>query len=59
MSEDIRKAIEVLNQSDDYRVITRYKKPEFYNLNADMPKKIGVFLDIEACILKISSKRYS
>ena len=48
MSEDIKKAIEVLNQSNNHRVITRYKKLEFYNLNADMPKKIGVFLDIEA-----------
>ena len=57
--KDIKKAIEILNQSDNHRVITRYKKPEFYNLNAEIPKKIGVFLDIEACILKISSKRYS
>ena len=47
-NKDITNSITVLNQSDDHRVITRYKKPEFYNLNADIPKKIGVFLDIEA-----------
>jgi len=45
---DLAKAIEVINQSNNHRVITRYTKPEFYNLNADIPKKIGVFLDIEA-----------
>ena len=55
--EDIINAITVLNQSDDYRVITRYKKPEFYNLNADMPKKIGVFLDIEATGLSFADDK--
>ena len=37
-----------LNQSQQYRVITKYNKPEFYHLSADVPKLIGVFLDIEA-----------
>jgi len=37
-----------VNQSDQYRVITKYSKPDFYNLNADMPMNIGAFLDIEA-----------
>ena len=46
--QELKKAIDILNQSNDHRVITRYKKPEFYNLNTDTPKKIGVFLDIEA-----------
>ena len=42
------KMVDTLNQSDEYRVITKYQKPEFYNLNGDTPKLIGVFLDIEA-----------
>ena len=45
---DLLKMIDVLNQFNQYRVITKYTKPEFYNLSADVPKKIGVFLDIEA-----------
>ena len=46
--QTILNMIDALNQSDQYRVITKYNKPEFYNLSADVPKKIGVFLDIEA-----------
>ena len=42
------KMADTLNQSEQYRVITKYNKPEFYNICADVPKKIGVFLDIEA-----------
>lgn len=42
------KMVDTLNQSDQYRVIKKYQKPEFYNLNGDTPKLIGVFLDIEA-----------
>ena len=56
-NKDIINAITVLNQSNDYRVITRYKKPEFYNLNADIPKKIGVFLDIEATGLSFTDDK--
>ena len=56
-NKDIINSITVLNQSDDHRVITRYKKPEFYNLNADMPKKIGVFLDIEATGLSFADDK--
>ncbi len=55
--KDISKAIDVLNQSDNHRVITRYKKPEFYNLSADVSKKIGVFLDIEATGLSFSDDK--
>ncbi|MBT4803949.1 MAG: hypothetical protein HON78_02975 [Legionellales bacterium] len=47
--KNITNAIAVLNQSDDHQVIIRYKKPEFYNLNADISKKVGVFLDIVLC----------
>ena len=32
-----------LNQSDQYRVITKYNKPEFYNLSNEVPKKLGYF----------------
>lgn len=56
-NKDIIKAIELLNQSANHQVITRYKKPEFYNLNADLPKKIGVFLDIESTGLSFTDDR--
>lgn len=55
--KNITNAIAVLNQSDDHRVIIRYKKPEFYNLNADIPKKVGVFLDIEATGLSFTDDK--
>ena len=53
----LKKAIEVLNRSGNHQVITRYKKPEFYNLNADMPKKVGVFLDIESTGLSFTDDK--
>ena len=46
--QNLVKIAHTLNQDDRYRVIERYKKPEFYHLSADVPKKIGVFLDIES-----------
>ena len=55
--QTILNMIDALNQSDQYRVITKYNKPEFYNLSADVPKKIGVFLDIEATGLSYSEDK--
>jgi len=40
--KNLIEAKELLNQSDQYRVIKKYNKPEFYNLNADVPKRIGL-----------------
>ena len=54
---DLMKMADILNQSPQYRVITKYNKPEFYNLSADIPKKIGVFLDIEATGLSFTEDR--
>ncbi len=42
------KIADTLSKSDQYRVITKYNQPEFYNLDNGSSKKIGVFLDIEA-----------
>jgi len=53
----VKKAIEILRQSNDHKVITRYKKPQFYNLNSDLPKKTGVFLDIESTGLSYDSDK--
>jgi DNA polymerase-3 subunit epsilon len=55
--KNLVEAIELLNQSDQYRVIEKYNKPEFYNLSADIPKKIGVFLDIESTGLSFSTDK--
>lgn len=51
------KMADTLNQSDQYRIITKYNKPEFYNLSADVPKKIGVFLDIETTGLSFTEDK--
>ena len=54
---DFLKMADTLNQSEQYRVITKYNKPEFYNPCADVPKKIGVFLDIEATGLSLTEDK--
>ena len=54
---DLMKMADTLNQSPEYRIITKYNKPEFYNLSADVPKKIGVFLDIEATGLSFTEDK--
>jgi DNA polymerase-3 subunit epsilon len=53
----LSEAINTLNQSGKYRVIEKYSKPEFYNLNSDVSKKIGVFLDIESTGLSFSEDK--
>ncbi len=53
----LMKMAATLNQSDQYRVITKYNKPEFYNLSADVPKKIGAFLDIETTGLSVTEDK--
>jgi len=55
--KNLIEAKELLNQSDQYRVIKKYNKPEFYNLNADVPKRIGVFLDIESTGLSFTEDK--
>ena len=57
--EDIENLAVILNNSGHYRVTKKYQRPEYYNTGNEDNKMIAVFLDIEACILKISSKRYS
>ena len=47
-SDNLAEFAKKLNNSQDYRVLTKYKKPSFYNQDDGGPKLIGVFLDIEA-----------
>ena len=54
---EFMKMADALNQSDQYRVITKYNKPEFYNISAPLQKKIGVFLDIEATGLSFTADK--
>ena len=56
-SNDLKQMVDIVNQSDQYRVITKYSKPEFFNLSTDLPKKIGVFLDIEATGLSFAEDK--
>ena len=47
---EYEQAIELLTQSGEYRVIEKYRKPDFYNKEDDSaaPKKRGIFLDVES-----------
>ena len=38
----------LLKESEQYKIIRKYQRPEYYNLNDNTPKHIGAFLDIEA-----------
>ena len=48
ISDNLTEFVKKLNNSQNYRVLTRYKKPSFYNQDDGSPKLISVFLDIEA-----------
>lgn len=45
---DLRQLANMLIQSNQYKVLTKYQQPDFYNLDNTVDKLIGVFLDIEA-----------
>lgn len=47
----------ILSQSEHYRVIRRYQKPDFYHVDDNNPKSIGVFLDIEATGLSYTNDK--
>jgi DNA polymerase III subunit epsilon len=47
----------LLSQSEHYRVIRQYQKPEFYHANYNSSKSIGVFLDIEATGLSYTNDK--
>lgn len=44
---DLKQIAHILDQSDQYKVITKYQKPGFYHPEDSSPKFIGVFLDVE------------
>lgn len=45
---EFQQAIELLTQSGEYRVIEKYRKPDFYHQNLDnITPKRGIFLDVE------------
>lgn len=48
ISDNLAEFAKKLNNSQDCRVLTRYKKPSFYNEDDSSLKLIGIFLDIEA-----------
>jgi DNA polymerase III subunit epsilon len=45
---DLEKIATLLKESDQYKVIKRYQRPVYYNLDNKAPKHVGAFLDIEA-----------
>lgn len=47
-SDNLADFAKKLNNSQDYKVLSKYKKPSFYNEDDGSLKLIGVFLDIEA-----------
>ena len=53
----LKEMADILNQSEHYKVLTKYEKPKFYNPSRDDTKKlIGIFLDIEATGLSAQDK---
>jgi DNA polymerase III subunit epsilon len=44
---ELKQMVQVVNASDQYRVITKYQQPEYYHVDDGSPKLTGVFLDIE------------
>ncbi len=54
---ELKKMATLLRQSDQYRVIEKYQKPEAYNEDNHLPKLIGVFLDIEATGLSFAEDK--
>ncbi len=46
--QDLEKLVTLLKESDQYRIIKRYQRPECYNLDNKAPKHVGAFLDIES-----------
>jgi DNA polymerase-3 subunit epsilon len=44
---NLEQIADILSASDQYKVIKRYTKPDFYHLPDNAPKQIGVFLDTE------------
>ena len=46
--ENIEDLAVILNNSGDYRVTKKYRRPEYYNIGGEDDKLIAVFLDIEA-----------
>ena len=45
---DLEQLATLLKESDQYRIIKRYQRPEYYNLDNKAPKHVGAFLDIES-----------
>lgn len=44
---DLEKLANLLKESNEYKIIKRYQRPEYYHLNDNTVKHVGAFLDIE------------
>ena len=44
---DLEKLANLLKESNEYKIIKRYQRPEYYHLNDNTLKHVGAFLDIE------------
>lgn len=58
-NQKLNQIAEQLNKSNEYRVIQKYIKPEFYNDEgiSSNTKRIGVFLDVESTGLSYSNNK--
>ena len=43
----LKEFAQALRESDKYRVLEKYHKPEYYHIDDHSPKLIGIFLDVE------------
>jgi len=56
-TNNLKQLVEILSQSNQYRVTEKYQKPEFYNTADASNKLIGVFLDVETTGLSYATDK--
>ena len=56
-TNNLKQLAEILSKSNEYRVTTKYQKPDCYNIADTSNKLIGVFLDIEATGLSYATDK--
>lgn len=54
---DIEKLILLLDNPEQFKIIQKYQKPDFYKIDDSVPKLIGVFLDTETTGLSHSKDK--
>ena len=56
-TNNLKQLAAILSQSNEYRVIEKYQKPDYYNTADTSDKLIGIFLDIESTGLSYTTDK--